>query len=226
MRRKLKAVRIKIRIDNKYICNLICLAQERKMGISVTGGVKVPRGKFSVSTSAAAATNGTLWSWGKNNVGQVGDGTIVYRSSPVQVGGLTDWADISTGGSNAGTHSFAINTTGELWGWGEANAGRLGDGTTIDKSSPIQIGSLTTWTSSAASNGHSHALQSDGTLWAWGNNFLGRLGTNNAISPSSPVQVGALSDWSVLTSGNHHSLVIKTNGELWAFGSAAFGQVG
>ena len=91
--------------------------------------------------SAAVKTDGTLWAWGINAGGRVGDGTIVNKSSPVQVGSDTNWAYVSTSDSA----TLAVKTNGTLWAWGGNTQGQLGDGTNINKSSPIQIGSLSTW---------------------------------------------------------------------------------
>lgn len=84
-------------------------------------------------------TDGGLYAWGTNSSGQLGDNTTVSKSSPIQVGGLSNWSDASAGGS--GAFSVATKTDGTLWAWGGNGSGQLGDGTTVNKSSPIQIGS-------------------------------------------------------------------------------------
>jgi alpha-tubulin suppressor-like RCC1 family protein len=89
----------------------------------------------------AVKTDGTLWGWGYNGGGQLGDGTVVSRSSPVQIGALTNWLRASGGVGS----SVAIRTDGTLWTWGLASLGRLGDNTAVNKSSPVQIGALTNW---------------------------------------------------------------------------------
>ena len=76
-------------------------------------------------------TNGTLWGWGNNVNGQLGDGTTFARSSPVSVvGGFTDWAQVSS----SNRHSLGVRSDGTAWAWGGGYLGRLGDGTTVDKS--------------------------------------------------------------------------------------------
>ena len=89
----------------------------------------------------AVKTDGTLWSWGHNNVGNLGDGTTTNRSSPVQVGALTTWSTVGAGYSFAA----AVKTDGTLWTWGYNTSGQLGDETTTNRSSPVQVGGLTTW---------------------------------------------------------------------------------
>ena len=156
----------------------------------------------------ATKTDGTLWSWGRNNEGQLGLGDSVNRYSPVQVGALTTWYQISAGGSG---FTVAIKTDGTLWSWGRNNSGQLGLNDTANRSSPVQVGALTTW--SKVANGESHiiAVKTDGTLWSWGQNDAGKLGLGDTVYRSSPVQVGLLTTWLTLskmpTSG--FSLAIK-----------------
>jgi alpha-tubulin suppressor-like RCC1 family protein len=90
---------------------------------------------------AALKNDGTLWAWGKNNYGQLGQGNTTNYSSPVQIGSLTTWSYISI----LSTSGFAIKTDGTLWAWGNGRGGVLGQGNTTDYSSPVQVGALTTW---------------------------------------------------------------------------------
>ena len=99
-------------------------------------------------TSATAKTDGTLWGWGYNYYGSIGDGSTTDRSSPVQIGSLTDWKLV---GSNSYTPT-AIKTDGTLWSWGRGGTGNLGDGTTANRSSPVQVGSDTDWVSFGPNN--------------------------------------------------------------------------
>jgi alpha-tubulin suppressor-like RCC1 family protein len=136
----------------------------------------------------AIKTDGTLWAWGRNSFyGILGDGTTVDKSSPVQIGSLTDWALLS---KNWGSlHSAAIKTDGTLWTWGYNVQGQLGDGTTVNKSSPVQIGSLTDWANVSVGAYTCWAIKTDGTLWAWGNGGNGILGDGTTVNKSSPVQM-------------------------------------
>ncbi len=191
------------------------------MSIKITGGVKLPQGKFSVYTPPPPPPGPELWVWGRNNVGQLGDETTTYRSSPVQIGALKDWLNSGSGGSD--TH--LIKTDGTLWGMGTASL--VGDAAGINRSSPVQVGALTDWASIDGGQSHNLAIKTDGTLWSWGNaNYSGRLGLEDAISRSSPVQVGALLDWANVSAGVNHSLVVKTNGTLWSWGAANAGRLG
>jgi len=171
--------------------------------------------------------NNTLWGWGRNDFGQLGDSSDTYRSSPVQVGALTNWETV-TGGDQ---HAFAIKTDGTMWGWGHNNNGAVGDPTQNlggNVRSPVQIGTLTTWSHvSAGGDDNGSAIASDGTLWTWGDGASGRLGlTDNAISRSSPTQVGAETDWAKVSFGQNHVLATTTSGELYVWGEGGVGQTG
>ena len=171
----------------------------------------------------AIKTDGTLWAWGYNG-GKLGLGDTANRSSPVQVGSLTNWASLTSGGSNS---FHAIKTDGTLWGWGNNAFGQLGDGSTTVRSSPVQIGSLTTWASVSNSPKMAHAIKTDGTMWGWGyTGARGGLGDNTTVNKSSPVQIGALTTWASVTGRHFGGHAIKTDGTLWGWGRIQFGQIG
>tara|TARA_R110000751_G_scaffold303448_1_gene418142 strand:- start:199 stop:1338 length:1140 start_codon:yes stop_codon:yes gene_type:complete len=175
----------------------------------------------------AVKTDGTLWAWGDNSSGRLGDGTAVNKSSPVQIGSSTDWLQVA-GASNT---SYAVKTDGTLWAWGLNTGGQMGDGTAVSKSSPVQIGSLTTWTSvSGAGNASAYAIKSDGTLWSWGYNITGGLGHGDEVNRSSPTQVGSLTTWLSVAAGDGGSgatvLAVKTDGTLWGWGENDIGNLG
>jgi alpha-tubulin suppressor-like RCC1 family protein len=151
--------------------------------------------------TAALKTDGTIWAWGEGASGQLGQGNTTDYSSPVQVGALTTWSKIAAGNGYEEGTVLAIKTDGTLWAWGEGSAGQLGDGTTVDKSSPVQVGALTTWAQCSPGYKQSQALKTDGTLWAWGSGANGTLGQGNTTNYSSPVQVGSLTTWSKLAAG-------------------------
>jgi alpha-tubulin suppressor-like RCC1 family protein len=176
-----------------------------------------------LSFTIASKTDGTLWSWGNNSYGQLGLNDTVSRSSPVQIGALTTWYQVAAGGYQ----TFAIKTDGTLWSWGFNNYAQLGlNIASGNRSSPVQIGALTTWSQVAGGKIHTLATKTDGTLWCWGYNSSGQLGLGDTTNRSSPVQVGALTAWSQVAGGESFSFSIKTDGTLWSWGSNGSGRLG
>jgi alpha-tubulin suppressor-like RCC1 family protein len=176
-----------------------------------------------IRTAGTSTTGGTLWAWGLNQNGQLGDGTTVSRAVPVQIGKDTDWAFVAAGKG----HALAIKTTGILYSWGRNFNGQLGDGTVISKLVPTKIG-VATWQTVSAGETHTLGLQKDGTLWAWGGNDSGQIG--NAVAPSAtpvpaPVKVGS-STWVSVSAGASHSMAISANGTLWGWGANGSSQLG
>jgi alpha-tubulin suppressor-like RCC1 family protein len=174
--------------------------------------------------TSAIKTDGTLWIWGYNNNGQLGDNTRTSSSSPIQtVAGGTNWKQVTTGYTTT-----AIKTDGTLWLWGNNFNGQLGDNTTANKSSPVQtVSGGVNWQQVAGGQSHTLAIKTDGTLWAWGYNYYGQLGDNTRTNRSSPVQtVSGGTIWKQIATGNTHSFSIKTDGTLWAWGYNYNGQLG
>jgi alpha-tubulin suppressor-like RCC1 family protein len=174
--------------------------------------------------SLGVRANGTLWAWGSNANGVLGDNTIVNKSSPVSVvGGFTDWVQVS-----ADAHSLGLRSNGTLWSWGAGSFGRLGDNTIVNKSSPVSVvGGFVDWIQASAGSTHSLGLRANGTIWAWGGGGDGRLGDNTTISKSSPVSiVGGFTDWVQASARGDHSLGVRANGTLWAWGTNSLGRLG
>lgn len=184
---------------------------------------------LSASNSSYGVKSGKLFSWGANNSGALAQNDLVKRSSPVQVGALTNWSTVDAGWRD---FCMAIKTDGTLWGWGDNDntQGAIGDNTKINRSSPVQIGSLTDWSKVAAGANFCLAVKTDGTLWSWGHNEHGMLGQNNLVYLSSPVQVGSSTDWATPIAGgtsfDKHGGCIKTDGTLWMWGRNTHGQLG
>ena len=179
------------------------------------------------STTLASKTNGTLWSWGHNNRGQLGQGNRINQSSPTQVGTGTDWSLMLSAGYWS---SAAIKSNGTLWTWGYNVTGELGLNDLVSRSSPTQVGSNTNWSKvDMAGQGQTSvrtlAIKTDGTLWGWGYNNSGELGIESRYYKQSPVQVGTNTNWS-LVAGQDHTIAIKTNGTLWTWGSNQWGPLG
>tara|TARA_R100001082_G_scaffold109624_1_gene87223 strand:- start:44 stop:1135 length:1092 start_codon:yes stop_codon:yes gene_type:complete len=177
----------------------------------------------------ATKTDGTLWAWGQNNDGQLGqneNGNPTNRSSPVQVGSDTDWSKPVDSRSKSGG---ATKTDGTLWTWGENSNGILGHNNKTDYSSPVQVGSETTWADVSIGRSASLASKTDGTLWAWGDNTQGELAQNHRDERSSPVQIPG-STWGTgagsVASSDDWAGALKTDGTLWFWGRNEYGQFG
>jgi hypothetical protein len=128
--------------------------------------------------TVAVKDDGSLWAWGWNLFGQLGDPALYLTSTPVQIG--SDFSAVAAGSF----HTIALKRDGSLWAWGDNAHGQLGDGTTTAATSPAQIGSG--FAAIAAGGSHSFALKGDGSLWAWGFNFDGELGSGLLVHASNP----------------------------------------
>lgn len=133
----------------------------------------------------AGKKDGSVWAWGENTYGQIGDGTTSNRNIPALVSGLTNIVNVAAGGG----HSLAIKNDGTVWAWGNNQNGQLGDGTNTNRLTPVQVSGLSDVMAVAAGMNHSLALKSDGTVWAWGDNSCGQLGDGTTVSKNSPVKV-------------------------------------
>lgn len=162
----------------------------------------------------------SLWAWGQNNKGQLGDGATVNKMRPTQINAGSRWISIATGTY----HSLAVKADGTLWAWGMNNQGQLGDGTTIDKTNAIQIGAAANWVSVAAGHLVSLGIKSDGTLWGWGDNNYGQLSGNS--SRITPAQIGTSTNWISVAVGLYHTIGLKSDGTVWAWGTNTNGQLG
>ena len=182
----------------------------------------------------------TVWAWGWNDYGALGDGTWTDSNTPVQVvgpGGAGNLEDIIAiaGGYH---HTIALKSDGTVWTFGANDAGQLGDGTNTHRITPVQVfgeggsGFLTDVSAIAGGHYHTIALKSDGTVWAWGNNFHGQLGDNTTTSRHTPVQVhgegdiGNIEDMSAIAAGYRHTIALKADGTVWAWGHNGYGQLG
>ena len=173
-------------------------------------------------TAYGIKTNGTLWAWGYNGYGEIGDSTTINRGSPVQIGTHSNWSKVSAGNS----FTMAIKTDGTLWGWGDNQYGQLGNTTTIRRSSPVQVGVDSNWSQVSASYYNTAAIKTNGTLWVWGENGQGQIGNSTYSYYSSPVQIGTLSNWSQVSGGLAYHMAIKTDGTLWGWGLNSQAQLG
>lgn len=165
--------------------------------------------------SLALAQENSAYGWGHNDWGQLGDGTNVTRVTPVQIGDLTDVAQVS-GGDH---HTLILRSEGTVWASGWNGHGQLGDGTITSRNTLVQVTGLTDVKQIAGNGYHSLALKSDGTVWAWGFNYNGQLGDGTLTDRTTPVQVSGLTGVVQISAGNWFSLALKSDGTVWAWGS-------
>jgi len=176
-------------------------------------------------TPNGISSNGNLFSWGYGLAGWIGDGQRFSRSSPVQIGSITNWLESCAGSYN----SLAIRDDGRMYLWGNNNYGQ-GNWTKIQgRSSPVQTGG-DYWATAGLGRNSVIAVTTGGQLWTWGQNSSGMLGQNIRSSEmagrSSPVQVGTDTNWLRGLMGEGGAMAIKTNGQLFAWGSNNQGQIG
>ena len=160
---------------------------------TVSAGTDWKQVSSGYSSMGAIKTNGTLWLWGYNGYGELGNNSLIFKSSPVQtVSSGTNWKQVSIGRAN----TLAIKTDGSLWGWGRGFRGNNGDGTTYSRSSPVQTVSGGTNWRQVSEGFMSTAIKTDGTLWLWGSSSYGALGNNSYLGTYSPVQtISAGNGW-------------------------------
>lgn len=171
----------------------------------------------------ALKSDNTLWGWGANYNGELGDGTYQIRPTISQIGTASNWLTISTGTE----HTIAIKTDGTLWAWGSNNSGQLGDGTTVKKNTPIQIGTDNDWQSVSTKGFTSFAIKNNGTLWGWGQNNISNVGLGfYSLNITVPTQVGTETNWKNIYAGFDITVAIKTDNTLWAWGSNLYGKIG
>ena len=174
------------------------------------------------SRALATKTDGTLWSWGYNNYGGLGQNNRTNYSSPIQIPGTT-WKNI--GGYSFG-QATVTKTDGTLWTWGSNSYGILGTNQpdNVSYSSPVQVPG-TTWDKPVAGYNSRGAIKTDGTLWMWARNHRGQLGLNDTTNRSSPVQLPGTT-WSDFQGSTGGQIAVKTDGTLWAWGEDANGEFG
>jgi RHS repeat-associated protein len=172
--------------------------------------------------SLALGSDGTVWSWGRNSSGQLGNGTTASRSTPGQVASLQNVIAIAAGGS----HSLALMNDGTVRAWGNNVYGRLGDGTTTNRTTSVQVKNLYGAIDVSGGLNHSMALRSDGTVWSWGRNYNGQLGDGTTTGRLTPVQARDLFNAVAIAAGGSHSLALTGDGKVWAWGANHSGQLG
>ena len=179
------------------------------------------------SSTPPAASGGTILAWGRNDEGELGNGTTSsFNPLPTAVSNLSGVTNLAAGDR----FSIALKSDGSVWAWGANSSHQLGDGTNSQSDVPVQVQGLANITAISARRLHSLALDNNGNVWAWGENGSGQLGdgaTNNAGSePSAPVQVQGLDHVIAIAAGGFFSIALKDDGTVWTWGANDAGQLG
>ena len=166
--------------------------------------------------SAALKSDGSLWMWGNNSYGQLGNNSTTDSNTPVQV--MTGVKQVSLGSE----HSAAVKKDGSLWVWGRNIYGQVGNGAVLNSITPEKI--MTGVKQVSLGGNYSAALKTDGSLWMWGSNIYGQLGNGSNTDSRTPIQV--MTNVKQICLGLYHSAAIKTDGSLWMWGENNAAQLG
>jgi alpha-tubulin suppressor-like RCC1 family protein len=174
--------------------------------------------------TCARKTDGTVWCWGYNGYGQLGDGTTTSEATPVQVMATGFFVEVSAGGYQ----TCARKSDGTLLCWGQNNVGQVGDGTTTNRSTPVPVTGLPSPAAEvSAGEDHTCARLTDGTLWCWGWNYHAQLGDGSHTDSSTPVQVDRLGTVvTEVTTGKDYTCARKNDSSLWCWGYDDYGELG
>ncbi|RKH46669.1 kelch-like protein [Corallococcus sp. AB050B] len=228
-------------------CNSTCTAEFHSLSAAVVGtglgsvssapaGLNCPSVKCtalfargtSVTLTAIPANNSTFLGWSGGGCGSAGGCTVAMTQATNVTAEFKAPAATAIGIALAASelHSIALRQDGTVWACGDNDFGQLGDGTTVQRVSPVQVSGLAGITAVSARWMHSAALRQDGTVWGWGNNVQGQLGDGTAITRFTPVQVQGLTDSTAIATGLYHSLALRADGTVWAWGNNGMGQLG
>lgn len=207
--------------ENGQLGNGMTIDVNEPVQVAGLSGIKAISGGLGYH-GMALSENGTVWTWGRNANGELGNGTTIQQNTPVPVTGLNDVTAIATGGY----FSLALKSDGTVWAWGVNGDGELGDGTRMDRYTPVQVAGLTDVVAIAAGGSHSLAVKQDGTVWAWGKNTYGMLGDGTRTNRTTPVQVRNLEHIVAVAGGGYHSLAVDQAGNVWSWGENSQKQLG
>lgn len=172
-------------------------------------------------TLVVKTTDNTLWAWGLNSDGQLGDNTTTQRKTPQQVPGLSNVVAVAAGAK----HSLALRSDGVLFAWGDNQYGQIGNGNNADQKVPVQV--LTGVSFVAAGDYHTVALKTNGTVMTWGYNNEGQIGDGSTTNRNTPYQVTGLGLVGYVAAGASHTLaVLSGGGGVKAWGKNTNGQLG
>jgi serine/threonine protein kinase/alpha-tubulin suppressor-like RCC1 family protein len=167
-------------------------------------------------------TDGTVWCWGGNDSGQLGDGSSGRRTSPARIPLPEPAARLSAGVS----HTCAVTVSGSAWCWGANDGGQLGDGTRVGRAEPVQVTGGRSFTDIFAGASHTCALDPAGRLFCWGQNAHGQLGDGTRTSRTSPVRAGGGRTFTRVGLGWAHTCAVAGDGSAYCWGRNSSGELG
>ncbi|WP_052090803.1 cell wall-binding repeat-containing protein [Desulfosporosinus sp. HMP52] len=210
------------------LINLMDIDGLRLQAYSYDFSVTLPFDPYQNGVSAGGmhslySVDGRALAWGDNSSGQLGDGTNILRSTPVQIQGLkTRTSNVAAGE----THSLALLEDQSVAAWGSNNHGQVGDGTLTNQTTAVEVQNLVDIVAIAAGSQHSLALKGDGTVWAWGDNSSGQLGDGTQTERLTPIQINGLNSVISIAAGGDISMALTKDGKVWTWGSNLYGQLG
>src|SRR3954470_18380831 len=183
--------------------------------------------------NVALKSDGTVWAWGNNFQGGLGDGTTNDSALPVQTGlnSIPPLANVTKLGGRT-YWNLAAKSDGTVWAWGMGTSGQMGNGATTNCNSPVQVsnsqpgGAINNPRQVSCGYTYGVVLLTNGTVWTWGTGAHGELGNGTTGFSYTPVQVTGLSNVAAISSGWKHTLALKTNGTVWAWGLNSHGELG
>lgn len=204
---------------------------------NLTGVIAIAAGDYH---TVALKSDGSVWTWGQNTSGQLGNGTTINSRIPVKVkdtsspsGFLTNITAITAGGGSTtprlgtGGHTVALKNDGTVWAWGYNGLGQLGDGTNTNRLMPVRIAAMPSgFKAVSAGNAHTVCLDNNGNVWAWGYNGSGELGNGTTTDSNMPVLITGISDVSDISAGYDHTVAMQSDGTVWAWGDNFCGKLG
>jgi alpha-tubulin suppressor-like RCC1 family protein len=209
---------------------------EGQLGLGMATGpaIQVPTATMGLATDVAAVaagalhtvaltTDGSVWTWGKNDFGQLGDGTKANSGVPRKVTSVLAGKTV-TAVAAGNFHTIALTSDGELYAWGGGTAGQLGNNASQNSLVPVLVVGQQKWSAVVTGGDTNLALDVSSKLYGWGYNGAGQVGDGTTDARIQPTYI--MDNVIAMASGGNHCLALKSDGTVWAWGSNAHGQLG
>ncbi len=173
------------------------------------------------SQALALRSDGSVWTWGTNQVGEMGISNLTGSYFPLRISGVSNVTGIAAGWQ----HSLAVESNGTVWAWGANNGGQLGNGNN-NNIVPVPVTGITNAVAVSGGSAHSLALLANGQVMAWGTNAQGQLGNGTYNSTNQPIFVSNLTNAVKVVAGGYHSVALDASGVVWCWGYGYDGEIG